>query len=143
MKEGYIVRMIGMIVAQVKNLRSQVGRAAVHVMAALFEQVAIIIDATNNSPTNDCPKHPAEAQHGVRPGEDCLAAGAQDGGDESVPEGGLQHCARPDGGERVQQQGDRHRDERADHEQEPGDQDNSLQNPCLHHRQVSVLQILV
>ena len=47
MKEGYIVRMIGMIVAQVKNLRSQVGRAAVHVMAALFEQVVIITNITN------------------------------------------------------------------------------------------------
>ena len=46
-KEGYIVGMIGMIVAQVKNLRSQVGRAAVHVMAALFEQVVIIANISN------------------------------------------------------------------------------------------------
>ena len=30
-----------MCVTQVKNLRSQVGRAAVHVMAALFEQVLL------------------------------------------------------------------------------------------------------
>ena len=30
-----------MFVTQVKNLRSQVGRAAVHVMAALFEQVLL------------------------------------------------------------------------------------------------------
>ena len=32
----------GMSATQVKNLRSQVGRAAVHVMAALFEQVLLI-----------------------------------------------------------------------------------------------------
>ena len=115
MKEGYIVRMIGMIVAQVKNLRSQVGRAAVHVMAALFEQVVIIANITNSLLL------PAEAQHGVRLGEDRSAPRPEDRGDEQVLEGGLQHCARPDGGERVQQQGDRHRDERADHEQEPSD----------------------
>ena len=38
----------GMSATQVKNLRSQVGRAAVHVMAALFEQVLLIaINLTN------------------------------------------------------------------------------------------------
>ena len=35
------------VTSKVKNLRSQVGRAAVHVMAALFEQVGVNI-ATNH-----------------------------------------------------------------------------------------------
>ena len=44
--EQKLVRASRMCVTQVKNLRSQVGRAAVHVMAALFEQVLLTF-ATN------------------------------------------------------------------------------------------------
>ena len=110
---------------------------------------------------HDCrlkPALPVEAQHGVRPGEDRSAAGSQDRRDEQVfvlhlhqdhqhllhhhhhhqvPEGGLQHRLGPHGGERLAKQGDRHRDQRADHEQEPSDKDNCFQTPCLHHRQAS------
>ena len=56
-----------------------------------------------------------------------------------VPEGGLQHRLGPHGGERLAKPGDRHRDQRADHEQEPSDKDHCFQTSCLHHRQVSFL----
>ena len=54
-----------------------------------------------------------------------------------VPEGGLQHRLGPHGGERLAKPGDRHRDQRADHEQEPSDKDHCFQTSCLHHRQAS------